>query len=83
MAGIPKEHQDAIAYHLNMIGVLFKNPRITLVIRNPDLTAKGLDGDVVISHTDEDLEEVIRAIKVRQFEQQQKAMAEVATQAVS
>lgn len=83
MAGLPKEHQDAVAYHLNMIGVLFKNPRITLVIRNPDLNAQGKDGDVVISHTDEDLDEVIRAIRVRQYELQQKEVAEVATQAVS
>ena len=42
---------------LKKIARLFRNPKITLVIRNPDLA----DGDVVL--TDDDPEAVIAAIR--------------------
>ena len=44
-------------YYLQRIAGHFKNPKITLVIRNPDLA----DGDVVLS--DDDPEAAIVAIR--------------------
>lgn len=66
MAGLPREYQERIAAHMEGIKILFKNPRLTLVVRNPDLTAQGLDGDCVI--TDDDLDEAVKAIQKRQAE---------------
>lgn len=60
MANNPKflrDLQAQIAAHLDDIGKLFKNPKITLVVRNSDVA----DADVVLS--DDDLELAIKAIR--------------------
>lgn len=49
-------HQK-LAVHLEQISELFKNPKITLVVRSPDLP----DGDVVL--TDDELDKAIAAIE--------------------
>jgi len=49
--------REQIERYLNGIGELFKNPKITLVVRAPQLD----DGDVVM--TNDDLTEAIRAIE--------------------
>jgi len=51
-----RDLQEQIAYSLDEIRRLFKNPKITLVVRNPDQA----DGDVVLS--DDDLDKAIAAI---------------------
>lgn len=48
---------DEIVPFLEKIAKLFKNPKITLVVRAPDLA----DGDVVI--TDDELEPVIASLR--------------------
>jgi hypothetical protein len=50
------ELQEMLSRHLDEIQTYFKNPKVTLVVRNPDLN----DGDVVIG--DDDLELVVGAI---------------------
>ena len=54
---IPVHVSDDIAGHLDAIKAHFKNPRITLVVRAPDLS----DGDLVL--TDDDVFLAIVAIK--------------------
>jgi hypothetical protein len=49
-----------IGFHLDEIRQLFKDPKITIIIRNPMLN----DADVLL--TDDDLEKVIGAIKYLQ-----------------
>lgn len=46
-----------ISHHLNRIAELFKNPKITLVVRSPDLP----DGDLIMTH--DDLGEVIASLE--------------------
>ena len=48
---------DEISDHLDAIKALFKNPKLTIVVRNPDLR----DGDVIV--TNDDLDLVIQAIE--------------------
>jgi hypothetical protein len=48
---------DTITPHLAAIAGLFKNPKVTLVVRAPDLS----DGDVVL--TDDDLKSVIASLE--------------------
>ena len=55
--GIPQDVSEDISYHLTAIAKHFKNPKITLVVRAPDLT----DGDLVMSI--DDLGEAIKAIE--------------------
>lgn len=81
MAGLPQEYQQRMEQVLNEIGKMFKNPRLTLVVRNPDQTAQGLDADCVI--TNDDLNEAIRAINVRQQELAKSEAITNAPQAVS
>lgn len=57
MSGLPAHIREEIAEHLNAIGALFKNPRVTLVVRIPDLD----DGDLVMTQDDPEL--VIGAIR--------------------
>lgn len=49
--------QEDICFHLEGIAKLFKNPKITIVIRNDELA----DGDVVLS--DDDFDKAIAAIR--------------------
>lgn len=57
MSGIPFGVAMAIQGHLDEIATFFKNPTVTLVIRNPDLE----DADLVM--TRDDPHKVIAAIK--------------------
>jgi hypothetical protein len=52
-----REVQVEIGLHLEQISRLFKNPKITLVVRSPQLN----DGDVIL--TDDNLESVVAAIR--------------------
>jgi len=49
--------QAEVAYHLDRIGRLFKAPKLTIVIRSPQLE----DGDIIL--TDDDLPQVVAAIE--------------------
>lgn len=46
-----------LARHLDAVSKVFKNPKVTLIVRSPELA----DGDVVIG--DDDLDEAIKAIE--------------------
>lgn len=53
--------QYDVAEHLELICKLFtKRPKITIVIRNPELDGEGRDADVVL--TDDDFDLAIAAI---------------------
>lgn len=61
MSLTPQQSQQlhsAIARHLSAIGDLFKDPQITLLIRNPD----AVDGDVVMT-SEKDLTVVIASLE--------------------
>jgi hypothetical protein len=57
MSGLPAHISDEIAEHLDAIGRLFKAPKLTLLVRNPDVPG---DADLVM--TDDDLQEAIVAL---------------------
>ena len=57
---IPTHIAAEISDHLDAIKRLWKNPKLTLLIRNPDLQ----DGDFVM--TDDTLEAAISALQKRQ-----------------
>ncbi|MCW3837845.1 hypothetical protein ACFQ1E_17510 [Sphingomonas canadensis] len=61
--GIPTYVAAEISSHLDAIAAYFKAPRLTLVIRNPDTAPNGA-GDLVM--TNDDLDLVIEAIRIRQ-----------------
>ncbi|MFN3387476.1 MAG: hypothetical protein ACK40O_00980 [Allosphingosinicella sp.] len=48
MGGLPPHVSDAIAGHLDAIGAYFKDPKITLLVRNE--VGVGLDGDLVMTN---------------------------------
>lgn len=60
---LPAHITDSIAHHLDQIGRFFKNPKITLVVRAPDLA----DGDLVM--TADNLDDAIAAIQRLQARQ--------------
>ena len=53
--------KDRIAHHADEIAKMFKDPRVTIVVRAPSLP----DGDVVV--TDDDLDAAIKAIERLKF----------------
>jgi len=59
MAGLPQHIAADIEYHLDAIARWFKNPTVTLVVRND--IGEGLDADVVMTK-----DEIPRAIEVLQ-----------------
>ena len=54
---VPIEAQMKISTHLEAIERMFKAPKVTLVIRNPELE----DGDLIV--TNDNFEDAIEAIK--------------------
>jgi hypothetical protein len=58
MTGLPAHVEGEIAGHLDQIKRLFKNPKLTLLVRND--IGPGMDADVVM--TDDDLTSAIDAL---------------------
>jgi hypothetical protein len=61
---LPRAIIAKIEYHLNHIAELFNSPKITLVVRNPELDKGKGDGDLVM--TLDDIQLVINALENRQ-----------------
>lgn len=57
MTDITKRATDTILWHMGEIKLLFKNPKVTIVVRNPDLK----DGDLIV--TEDNIYDVIASIK--------------------
>lgn len=49
--------EEKICRHLDQIGKMFKNPKITILVRNPDLK----DGDLIL--TEDSMDEAIKALE--------------------
>jgi hypothetical protein len=59
-----RQVQDAVATLLTDIGMLFKgSPKVTLLVRHPDLEAEGKDANFVM--TDDTLDQAIAALQRR------------------
>ena len=59
-----RQTQEAVAGLLTEIGLHFRgHPKVTLLIRHPELEARGLDADFVM--TDDTLEQAIAALQRR------------------
>ena len=61
MANIPEDMQERLQHHLTAIGRLFKSPRVTLIVRGPELG--NATGDLVLT-TDDPLK-AERALRAR------------------
>jgi len=61
---LPDYISDEIADHLDEIAKLFKKPKVTLVVRAPEMP----DGEGDLVMTDDDLDQVVGAIMRRQSE---------------
>lgn len=57
MAGIPDHISDEIADHLDAIKAFFKAPKLTLIVRAPELA----DGDLVM--TDDRIADAVAALE--------------------
>lgn len=61
---IPLHIQEEIAGHLDAIAALFKNPKMTLLIRNPDIADN--DGDMLLGNDSfEDAEKALNFLRTR------------------
>lgn len=57
---IPLHIQEEISYHMDQINKLWKNAKLTLLIRNPDV-----EGDSSVVFTDDDPNFVMAELKKR------------------
>lgn len=49
---IPPEVEAYASEHLTAIARLWKNPRVTLLVRSPDMEAEGKDADFIMTNDD-------------------------------